>query len=442
MTAIARIRITNILGIDHLDVAAGQLTEFTGANGSGKTSALEAVRTALQGGHDATLLRAGQTQGEAVLILDDGTEITKKVTPTKTDISIVGADGKKQLKPAATLDALRDLLSVNPVEFINAAKKDRVQVLLSSMPIKLDADRVKAAIQPLAIDVPNTHPLVALEAVRLAVFNERTGTNRAAKEKRATINQLANTIPPTMPERVSVTEITEEIAMLDAAKDARLEAIRDKLDGLVAENSAKVQDIRQIAADRIREIEKNRDDALALHATELADVKYRADNAKTKTLTDHEAATSALRAKVEQAAEADRAHARVDQTRKTVEDMTKAAEDLEAQAEGQTQALANLEAYKSELLAALPIPGLTVVDGEVMRHGIPFDRLNTAQQIEIAVELAKLRAGKLGVICVDGMEALNPERYDEFRKQILTSGLQMFVTRATDGPFQVQTTNA
>jgi ABC-type cobalamin/Fe3+-siderophores transport system ATPase subunit len=441
MTTIARIKITNILGIDHLDVAAGKLTEFTGANGSGKTSALEAVRTALRGGHDATLLRAGQTQGEAVLILDDGTEITKRVTPTKTDLQVVGADGKKQLKPAATLDALRDLLSVNPVEFINAPKKDRVEVLLSSMPLALDPERVKAAIAPLAIDVPKTHPLVALEAVRRAVFDERTGTNRAAKEKRATVNQLANTIPPTMPEAISVTAITEEIAKLDAAKDARLEAIRVKLAELTAENGAKCQDIRTIAADRIREIEKQRDDAIALHATELADVKYRADAAKTKCVTEHEAATSALRAKVEQASEIDKARARVEQTRKTVEEMTKATEELEAQAEGQTKALENLEAYKSELLASLPIPGLTVVDGEVYRGGIPFDRLNTAQQIEIAVELAKLRAGKLGVICVDGMEALNPERYEEFRRQVLASGLQMFVTRATDGPFQVQTTN-
>ena len=120
--------------------------------------------------------------------------------------------------------------------------------------------------------------------------------------------------------------------------------------------------------------------------------------------------------------------------------MEAAADQLEAQAEQQTAGLANLESYKSELLGALPITGLTVHDGEVYRDGIPFDRLNTAQQIEIAVELARLRAGKLGVICVDGMEALDPDRYAEFCRQMLASGLQMFLTRATSGTFEVKTT--
>jgi ABC-type branched-subunit amino acid transport system substrate-binding protein len=83
-----------------------------------------------------------------------------------------------------------------------------------------------------------------------------------------------------------------------------------------------------------------------------------------------------------------------------------------------------------------------VQDGEVFRNGIPFDRLNTAQQIEIAVEVAKLRAGRLGVICVDGMEALDPERYGEFSRQVIASGLQVFVTRATEGPFEVRATDA
>jgi recombinational DNA repair ATPase RecF len=57
------------------------------------------------------------------------------------------------------------------------------------------------------------------------------------------------------------------------------------------------------------------------------------------------------------------------------------------------------------------------------------------------VEVAKLRAGRLGVICVDGMEALDPERYAEFGRQVLASGLQVFVTRADAGEFQVRTTN-
>ncbi|MFM2091063.1 MAG: Bordetella phage vB BbrM [Planctomycetota bacterium] len=441
MTAIARIKIHNILGIDHLEVEAGRLTEFVGANGTGKTSALEAIRNALKGGHDATLLRAGQTQGEAVLVLDDGTEIVKRVTPTKSETVVTGPDGRKQAKPAAALDALRDLLSVNPVEFLRAPKKDRVDVLLSSMPLQWDPAKVKEAVAPLAVDVPTSHPLVAIEAVRRVVYDERTGTQRAAREKRATVKQLADTIPPTMPTASDTAALLDQIAALDVAKDRELERIRAKLDGIRADHEAKVAGIRDEFDAKIRELTAARDAAVEAERISFNDIRSKADTQRLRTTSKHLEDTGALRAQLAAAEEATKAAARVEATRKTVADMTAACEDLEAQAEGQTAALERLDAYKSQLLATLPIPGLTVQDGEVYRNGIPFDRLNTAQQIEIAVEVARLRAGRLGVICVDGMEALDPERYAEFGRQVLASGLQVFVTRADAGEFQVRTTN-
>jgi DNA repair exonuclease SbcCD ATPase subunit len=69
---ISKVKITNILGIDELEFQPGQFNAFTGGNGSGKTSALEAIKAALKGGHDATLLRNGADKGEVVLVLDDG----------------------------------------------------------------------------------------------------------------------------------------------------------------------------------------------------------------------------------------------------------------------------------------------------------------------------------------------------------------------------------
>jgi hypothetical protein len=89
------------------------------------------------------------------------------------------------------------------------------------------------------------------------------------------------------------------------------------------------------------------------------------------------------------------------------------------------------------LLASLPIPGLAVIDGEIYRNGVVFDRLNTAQKVEIAVEIAKLRAGDLSVICVDGIELMDTNHFNEFRKQSLESGMQMFVTRVADGEFGI-----
>mgnify|MGYP001493802624 CR=1 FL=1 len=86
---------------------------------------------------------------------------------------------------------------------------------------------------------------------------------------------------------------------------------------------------------------------------------------------------------------------------------------------------------------------LEVRDGEIFRNDVPFDRLNTAQQVEVAVEVAKLRAADLGVICVDRIECLDSASLEAFRKSALESGLQLFVTRVADHVdgegFQIET---
>src|SRR5574343_633836 len=96
---ISKIRISNILGINHLEFEPGQITEISGKNGSGKTSVIEAVKNALKGGTDATLLRYGEKEGDILLVLDDRTKIKKSVSETKTELKLFDISGKKVSKP-------------------------------------------------------------------------------------------------------------------------------------------------------------------------------------------------------------------------------------------------------------------------------------------------------------------------------------------------------
>jgi len=102
-----------------------------------------------------------------------------------------------------------------------------------------------------------------------------------------------------------------------------------------------------------------------------------------------------------------------------------------------TLALAGIDEYKAELLASLPIAGLVVRDGDVFFNDVQFDRVNTAGQVRIAVEIAKLRAGELGIICVDRIECLDKNSFDEFRRLSMESGLQMVVTRVSNGALAI-----
>ena len=54
---VLKIKIMNFMGIDSLEFNAGKFVAFSGRNWSRKTSGLEAIKTALGGGHDASVIR-------------------------------------------------------------------------------------------------------------------------------------------------------------------------------------------------------------------------------------------------------------------------------------------------------------------------------------------------------------------------------------------------
>jgi recombinational DNA repair ATPase RecF len=87
------ITIDNVLGIEHFEFRPGAVSILAGRNGVGKTSVLEAIRSALRGGHDPSLLRRGAEKGSVLLRLEDGTQITKTIgreaSPLK--VSLPGA---------------------------------------------------------------------------------------------------------------------------------------------------------------------------------------------------------------------------------------------------------------------------------------------------------------------------------------------------------------
>lgn len=436
---IAHVRISNILGIAELEFTPEGFNEITGPNGTGKTSVLEAIQSALKTGHDATLLRKGAEKGEAVLVLDDGTELSKTVTADKST-SKVKVDGKATSRPAEALKSLYDLYSANPIEFLRARKQDRVKVLLETMPLEADTEKL-AEITGIPVTAqPGTHALGVIDTVYKEVYDDRTGTNRAVKEKDNTINQLKLNMPDA-PGGVdgSEDELLAQVRAADEAKAAELERISNKLNGFKADNQAKLEAIRAETQRKIDEAKAEGQAAADAITAEERRIEGLAGQQREKTIQKHADTVGPLNTALNSIKENRGAHAKREQAMQTIQQMEKELVDLQADAARQTKALADLEQYKNDLLASLPIPGVEVKDGEIYRDGVVFDRLNTAQQVWVAVEIAKLRAGNLGVCCVDGIELLDPAAYEAFREQSLASNLQLFVSRVSSEEFAVKT---
>jgi DNA repair exonuclease SbcCD ATPase subunit len=434
---IEHIKISNILGVTDLEFSPEGFTEISGRNGTGKTSVLEAIKATIKGGHDATLLRNGAEKGEVVFVLDDGTSIKRRVGPN-TSSTDVTRDGKKVPRPQEAIQALTDMLSVNPVDFLKAAKKDRVRVLLEAMPIELDTSKL-AEIAGIEVSAQQgVHALHVIETVSKQVYDLRTGSNRAIKEKEATINQLRQAIPAA-PAGLDGDEkaLAAQLEGIDAARQAEMDRISTKLVGIREDAQKQIDAIRTKAQADIDAIKaKGQEDTDAVKATLAATETAAATQRErsTQRFADDRAPIAQQLAMINQNRDL---HARRAQTLDTIDILGTELTELQEETAGHTAALEAIAQYKSDLLANLPIPGVEVKDGEIYRNGVVLDRLNTAQQVDIAVEVAMLRAGGLGVICVDGIESLDPTSYEAFRDRVLDAGLQMFVSKVTGDDFAI-----
>lgn len=414
---VSKITIRNILGIEAMEIKPGKFTVIRGRNGSGKSSALEAIKAALSGGHDATLLRDGADKGEAVLVLDDGSKIGKTITAAKST---------RSGQTASEVRDLIDSLSVNPIEFLTVDRKKQISALMEAMPIRADLAKLAEIIgAPVAPELAQAHALTAIESVYDAVFDNRTGVNRSIKDKGGTIRQLEETIPAALAatDAVDETALEQAIAAADAARDAELARVGEKLQGLETGWQTELDELQQKmdAIKAARETTRTRAEKQRQLARDKCTAEKQPFNDRLMLIRSNRDAAAKARA-----------------TRETIDQMHKDLQALEAESQAATDALAALETYKADLLSSLPIPGLQVRGGEIYYGPTLFERLNTAEQMKVAVEIAKLRAGPLGLVCVDGIERLNDEAFAAFREQALASDVQMVVTRACDGPLAIE----
>lgn len=428
---IQKIKIANLLGIEELEFDPGKFTLIEGKNGSGKTSILESIKHALNGGHDAKLLRNGSDKGEIVLVLDDGVQLTKTVTPNKSDVKIFDKEGNRINKPQTYIDRLIDMLSVNPVQFLTSDKKNRVNYLLEAIPMKLTKDHLEKSLNGMSgrvRDDLNGHALEVIGRIYKQFYDERTGINRALKEKSATMTQLKESVSDF---NSSPKEITDKIKVLENKK-GEMESKKSMFMEQAVRNRMKKLDDEE---ERFRE-EVNR---LRLeHEENKEAIHNHFDSQKTDIQSKFEEKYLPLLSELTLLQEQAKQYASHEKTRELVEQFHRECQNLKEESEKLSGALTGLDNLKEDLLRELPIQGLEIKEGEIYCKDIIFDKLNTAEQVKIAVEVAKLRANELGIICVDGIERLDNDTFNEFKHKAIESGLQMIVTKVGDSELRIQ----
>jgi energy-coupling factor transporter ATP-binding protein EcfA2 len=420
----------NIMGIEDMTIIPGAFTLFEGDNAAGKSSGLEALKYAVDKGHDGDILRDGATEGAVVLTLDDGMVIQAVITPTETKRWVNTPKGGRLSKAAGFLDQIRDQVSVNPLAFLLAPAKEQAQLLLETMPLHVDPQKVTdAAGIILTQDDLAGDALEVLDRVRRMVYDRRTGVNRLLSDKQATARQLGETLGEEAPPPPDVHALRNQLEESAGAAQQTTRRIQNALEQAKEAARAKAaRSIEEIRTELERGIEALRERA-AIDLQEALQPFRR------------QAAT--LEAEIAAADQVRRRWEAYQATRKLADRAAFEASAHEDEATRLTESLARLDQLKGDLLATLPIKGLEIREGKIYLDGVSFRRTNTARRIAFGLTISALRAPPetegLRVVIVDDLSHFGAKNFAELERAMLASGLQFFGAKVAEGPLRVET---
>ena len=348
--------------------------KFTGTNGAGKSTVLNFAQWAINGakGIDAEVLRHGEKEGfvEVRLGKDAPTITVRRVfTPGGTTVSV---EGMGFGSPQALLDTIKSKLTMDPFKFARLKPAERYDMLRQLVP---------------GMD------FAAADGANKADYDRRTNLNRQAKESRAAAAQIVPGNPPG--------PVQDEAALV-----AELSAVGQKNGAAMAEEQR-----RRGLNDRLAAISARGATLLAeLDALQSEQAKIEADLNAAGPL-PATVSTDELQAKINAAREHNRAAERYAADTRRREELTAAAKRLEVQADELTANIETRTAAMKDAIedANLPVPGITLTDGEIRIGGVLFDGMSDGQKLKASTLIMMASNPAVRAFFIEHGESLAPE---------------------------------
>lgn len=365
------------------------LTIIGGKNNQGKTSVLDSIAWALGGER----FRPSQAQREGSVIppnlkivMDNGLVVERK--GKNSDLKVTDPSGKKAGQQL--LNEFIEQLALDLPRFMEASGKEKAKTLLHI--IGLDAT------------------IVELEKKEAEIFNSRQAIGRIADQKEKYAKEQPY-FPDAPDEPIAAAELIRQQQEI-LAKNGENQRQRENLHNLEQEQQ------------RIN-------DQLAELLRQQADIKEKVRVARLSAADLHDESTAELEKNL----------AEIDEINRKVRanlDKDKAEEDAKNyrnQYRKYTLELEDVRKEKADLLtsAELPLPGLSVQDGELIYNGAKWDCMSGSDQLKVATAIVRKLNPKCGFVLLDKLEQMDLDTLQEFGKWLETEGLQAIATRVSTG---------
>ena len=372
------------------------LTVIGGKNNQGKTTVLDSIAWALGGDRfrPTNAVRDGAlTDPYLKVTLSNGIVVERKGKNSSLKVT----DPSGRLAGQNLLNSFVEQFALDVPKFLNSNSKEKASILLRIIGV---GDK-----------------LFMLEKDESETYAKRHAVGQIADQK----NKFAKEMPlyqDVPDEPVSASQLIAEQQEI-LARNGENQRKRDKAYDLELR--------RNELAERINRTREQLDKMTA----ELADLEKEVETAYKTAEQLHDESTAALEENLRSIEEINRkVRANLDREKAEAD-----AEEYARMYDGLTEKLSAIRQQKKDLLegADLPLPGLSVENGELTYNGKNWDCLSSSQQLKIATAIVRKLNPECGFVLLDKLEQMDNDTLSEFAAWLENESLQAIATRVSTG---------
>jgi DNA repair exonuclease SbcCD ATPase subunit len=372
------------------------LTLVGGNNNQGKTSVLDSIAWAL-GGEKYRPSQA-QRDGSVIppylhIVMSNGLVIERK--GKNSDLKVIDSTGQKGGQQL--LNDFVEQLALDLPKFMQSSNREKAETLLQ------------------IIGVGDT--LRKLEQEEQVLYNRRHTIGQISDQKKKFAKEMPHH-PDAPKELISASELIRQQQEILARN---------------GENQRKRQNLQnfEIQADtvfrQIRELQAKLEELNAKYAGIQIDI----ETARKSTLDLHDESTTELETNITNIEEINR-KVRANLDKEKAEDDSK---EYTNQYNAITGQINEIRDAKIDLLktANLPLPGLSVIDGELAYNEKKWDCMSGSEQLKVSTAIVRKLNPKCGFVLLDKLEQMDLNSLKEFGQWLEEEGLQAIATRVSTG---------
>lgn len=379
-----------------IEPSANGLTVIGGKNGQGKTSVLDSIAWALGG--EKFRPSEPQRDGSVIppslhIVMNNGLVVERK--GKNSDLKVIDPDGQKGGQQL--LNEFVEQLALDLPKFMQSTSKEKANTLLQIIGVG--------------------RQLADLELQESDLYNRRRTIGQIADQKDKFAKE--QTYYPDAPkEPISASELIKQQQDI-LARNGENQRKRQNVVNLRNDYSFVSSQIKDLE-DKLKGLKKQQDSI-------YADLEI----AQKSTLDLLDESTAELEENISNIELINRkVRANLDKDKAEGDSM-----DYKNQHNKLSAEIDNIRQSKIDLLkgANLPLPGLSVVDGELTYNGFKWDNMSGADQLKVSTAIVRKLNPKCGFVLLDKLEGMDVDTLNEFGRWLEQEDLQAIATRVSTG---------